>query len=231
MFKYIPIKEISDYQISETGIIKNPQGRLLKLTKTKEIRGKAYYTHRLVALVYLPKPSEKHTFVLFRDRNNFNPHVNNLYWATNEEYQVYKNRCIMKAVYQYTLDGTLIAVYKNCQEAGKNVFGRAHNIGRVCRKEDYTYLGYIWSYKELNKTKIDKHLKNKTPRNRYTAKRVAKIHPKTSKVIKVYPSMKDASLDNYINSTSISRAVKQKVKAGGYYYRLVDEKGNVIFCN
>ncbi len=46
---------------------------------------KRFLGHRLVALVWIPRPSEKHTLVTHLDRNLKNNHFSNLQWITPEE--------------------------------------------------------------------------------------------------------------------------------------------------
>jgi len=43
------------------------------------------YLHKLLAEIWLPKPSEKHTFVTHLDGNLKNNHISNLAWMTKEE--------------------------------------------------------------------------------------------------------------------------------------------------
>jgi hypothetical protein len=50
---------------------------------TKKIKRK-YYIHKLVAQVWIPKPSDKHTFVTHLDGNLRNNHFSNLEWHTRE---------------------------------------------------------------------------------------------------------------------------------------------------
>ena len=57
---------------------------------------------------------------------------------------------LSRQVYQYSLDGILVAIWKSIRECGRNGF----NFGAVaacCRGEAKTHKGYIWSYTELNK--------------------------------------------------------------------------------
>jgi anti-sigma28 factor (negative regulator of flagellin synthesis) len=42
-----------------------------------------------VAKAFLPKPSSKHAFIIHKDHNYLNDHVNNLKWATQEEHRAH----------------------------------------------------------------------------------------------------------------------------------------------
>lgn len=46
---------------------------------------KTFYIHKLVAGLFLSKPSSKHKFVIHRDHNKSNNKSTNLKWATKEE--------------------------------------------------------------------------------------------------------------------------------------------------
>lgn len=57
---------------------------------------------------------------------------------------------LSRQVFQYTLDGELVAIWKSTRECGRNGF----NLGAVascCRGELKHYKNYIWSYQELKK--------------------------------------------------------------------------------
>lgn len=56
---------------------------------------------------------------------------------------------LSKKVYQYTLDGKLVAIYPSRNEAARQTgFNKAH-IGNCCNGLLKTYKGYIWSYNPL----------------------------------------------------------------------------------
>lgn len=149
--------------------------------------GKIYMfkTHRLVAQTFIPNPENK-PFIDHIDGDKTNNVWTNLRWATAyENYhnpntivnqycagrrrpyseQALKNmskaRKDKKQVFQYTLDGELVAVYESlCDAAKQNDFSKS-NISSVCigkpiyNKTDNrymtpkTYKGYRWCYKPL----------------------------------------------------------------------------------
>lgn len=47
--------------------------------------------HRLVAKVFLERPSERHKYVIHKDYNKSNNHVDNLKWATQHELNMHNN--------------------------------------------------------------------------------------------------------------------------------------------
>lgn len=86
------------YKISNYGRVKSfaydaLEGRILKcfivngykMTQIRTETGKKkFYIHRLTAEVWIPKPTENHTFVSHIDRKLKNNHVSNLEWHTQE---------------------------------------------------------------------------------------------------------------------------------------------------
>ena len=57
---------------------------------------------------------------------------------------------LSKKVYQYTLDGELVAEYPSCSEAARqNPKSSLHHIAACCRCERKTHKGYRWSYEPL----------------------------------------------------------------------------------
>lgn len=60
----------------------------------------------------------------------------------------YTHKLMSKIVYQYTLDGKLVAVWKSISEAGRNGFN-CSGVSRCCKGLQETYKGYKWSYTPL----------------------------------------------------------------------------------
>ena len=86
------------YQVSNYGRVKSfaynkKDGRILNCfvingfkqvqINTKKKKQK-FYVHKLVAQVWIPKPSDAHSFVTHLDRNLKNNHISNLEWHTRE---------------------------------------------------------------------------------------------------------------------------------------------------
>jgi hypothetical protein len=70
----------TDGQIMKCHEIKGFKAVSLKINKAH----RAYYVHKLVAEVWIPRPSDQHELVTHLDRNLKNNHVSNLAWITKE---------------------------------------------------------------------------------------------------------------------------------------------------
>lgn len=55
-----------------------------KVEDDKKVR-KTFYIHKVVAELFIPKPSKKHIYVTHIDGNYYNNHMNNLKWITHKE--------------------------------------------------------------------------------------------------------------------------------------------------
>ena len=85
---------ISNYGRLKSFVLNKENGQIIKGYVVKKfhvakirINGKSetVFPHRLVAELWLPKPSEKHVRVAHLDRNYRNNHPSNLKWQTEEE--------------------------------------------------------------------------------------------------------------------------------------------------
>lgn len=86
------------YFVSNYGRVKSfaynkTEGQIMKCSITNSYKSvefkihrksKRFYVHKLVAQIWLPKPSEEQKVVIHLDWNLRNNHVNNLEWATDE---------------------------------------------------------------------------------------------------------------------------------------------------
>lgn len=102
--------------------------------------------HRLVALTYIPNPDNK-PMVDHISTDTLDNRVENLRWATQKDNMnnIVTLEKLRKKVYQYNLDGTLVAVYNGQQEAATAYGCHKSNIslyitGKTKCKD------YIWSY-------------------------------------------------------------------------------------
>jgi hypothetical protein len=68
-------------QFLKCTVLKGYKYLTLKLNKKRNM----FFIHKLVALVWLPRPSERHTVVTHLDRNLSNNHYTNLAWLTPHE--------------------------------------------------------------------------------------------------------------------------------------------------
>lgn len=119
--------------------------------------------HVLVAKAFVPNPQNKDV-VHHIDRNPKNNNIENLVWMSrNEHDKLHKVELVEKVsmtVYQYTLDGKLVAIWKSAREASRQTkfaqshisnccnggyFDKSRNKWRSCK----TAYGYRWSYTPL----------------------------------------------------------------------------------
>ena len=135
---------------------KNSKGYCL-VTLSKNGTYKKFQVHRLVALHFLPNPSNLPE-VNHKDENPQNNIVSNLEWCdrlynvrygTGIERQKKKQLNDIKKskpVLQYDLEGNLIREWKSVTECGMNGYNQGH-VAACCRGERKTHKGFIWEYK------------------------------------------------------------------------------------
>lgn len=115
---------------------------------------KTYKIHRLVAKAFIPNPEDKPEIDHINGVKNEN-NAENLKWSSHIENtnntitKTPKNREDQsKKVYQYTLEGKLVAIWPSTRECGRQGFQQS-NVQKCCVGENKTYNGYKWSYKPL----------------------------------------------------------------------------------
>lgn len=79
------VDDMNDGRLLNGGTIEGYRNYNFKIKNGKNIKYRQYFYHKLVALYFIPKPSEEHKFVMHIDRNRTNNHVDNLKWATQKE--------------------------------------------------------------------------------------------------------------------------------------------------
>ena len=159
-----PIEGFEDYQVSTCGRAKSLKWGKERILRTKKTRGylcvnlykegKQYSkrVHRLVAETFIPNPNNLPE-VNHKDENPNNNHVENIEWCTSEYNHNYGTRieriakAKSKAVFQYSLDGTLLQEFPSVNEVERQL-GFAHGgIASCCRGECKKVYGFIWRYK------------------------------------------------------------------------------------
>jgi len=98
--------EISNYGRIKSYAIDSTNGKILKCGKVKGFqvvtlktngKSKSACVHKLLAELWIGKPSEQHKYVTHIDSNLNNNHISNLKWLTDEELKAhYSNYFIIK---------------------------------------------------------------------------------------------------------------------------------------
>lgn len=159
------------YDVSNFGRVKSLKYRkgdkpeILKLQKRGKylrasLNGRKFSVHRLVAQAFIPNslnlPEVNH-----KDEDTHNNFVNNLEWCDrpyNSRYgtktkrvaDANRNGKLSKPVYQYSLDGELIAVFLSAQDVKRKLGYSQGNISNCCIGNRKTAYGYKWSYNKFN---------------------------------------------------------------------------------
>lgn len=166
-----PIQEYEGlYEVSDWGRVKSAK-KILKPHQNK----KGYFLvglyknakmtmkriHRLVAENFIPNPQNLPQ-VNHKDEDKANNCVENLEWCSNEYnsnygtrlYRIHKsnlnNPKLSKTVYQYTLDGKLVAIWVSASEAARQLGYSQSCITDCCNNKRKTHKGFKWSYEPLN---------------------------------------------------------------------------------
>lgn len=165
----------TDYKVSNQGRVKSMKYRnsnkesLLAQCKDgkgymsvrlfKNGKGKRVKVHRLVAGAFI-KNDLKLPIVNHKDELKDNNYMENLEWCTNkynvnygtatERAGIKRSEIQEKKVYQYSLDGELIAIWKSVKSCSKKGFNSSA-ISACCRKDKWhkSHKGYLWFYDKL----------------------------------------------------------------------------------
>lgn len=133
---------------------------------------KKEYVHRLVAEAFLPNPNNL-PIVNHKDENPRNCNVNNLEWCTHK-YNTNYGTCIERIIknmpdkkgansilsvpiYQYDLEGNLIAKHDGMREAARQTGLSSVSISKACNGKLKQYAGYVWTKEK--KFAYDKEMK------------------------------------------------------------------------
>ena len=144
-------------RILKQDLCKNGGLRVTLYNRTKKTR---FFVHRIVAEAFIPNPYNKpeidHINTIRTDNR-----VENLRWVTHTENMnnpITHTKSInsklnytynMKAVKQFSKDGTLIQEYKCTREAERATNIDHRSINKCCKGIYKTAGGYIWKYKEV----------------------------------------------------------------------------------
>ena len=159
------IKEATNYEVSNTGKIRNSitkkilKGRMTKngyeqvSLKMKDTNGfRNQYIHRLVAQYWVENPLLKKE-VNHKDGNKNNNHYLNLEWVTPSENSLHrvhflKNIPKGKKIGQYNKNNELIQIFNSVEEAASFFNKTRQNIDNALhnKKGQKTAYGFIWKY-------------------------------------------------------------------------------------
>lgn len=116
--------------------------------------GEPHYVHRLVAQAFIPNHNN-YDVVHHKNENPEDNRVENLEWTSRGRHnEIHKS----KTVYQYTLDGELVAIYESARDAARKLSLNFSAIGHCCNGGFYRngkwvnfklYKGYKWSFEPL----------------------------------------------------------------------------------
>ena len=177
------------YLISDTGMVFSV--RTNKILKTQHyygyervelnVNGKAQneLVHRLVAEAFIPNPDNL-PCVNHKDETPWNNCVDNLEWCTHEyntnygtcierrvkhtKYQHGAERPGAKEVYQFDMEGNLIAKYPSVADAEKATGCERKSISKACTGRLKKYKDFVWSYDGTFKYDGHRHCKNRKGR-------------------------------------------------------------------
>lgn len=182
---------------------------------------KSFLIHRLVALTFIPNPSNLPQ-INHKDENPSNNCVDNLEWCDQKYNSNYgtskdrialklKNGLLSKSVQQYRTDGIFVKEYPSAIEASRQLGLSVSGIVSCCNcNPKYKTCGnYQWKYSNSNKEIID------------VRTWIVQL-TKDGKQICSYESVTKASASTGISRTSISNNLSNKSKsAGGFVWKKV----------
>lgn len=165
MFKNVGMFEendLSNYELSNYGTVKNKRGMFLSCTKNEEgymivgltnnnsIR-RNYRIHILVAHVFLENKPKKIIVVNHKDKNRSNNYYKNLEWVTYKRNTIHAIGIPVKMINPNT--NKIHIIFECINDAyyylGKNL---CSTINRCCKGEHKIIYGYKWEYLKDNET-------------------------------------------------------------------------------
>lgn len=220
-----------NYSVTRDGnIISSHSGEYLTKTKvggyhssTLRINGVSVTksVHRLVALAFIPNPDNLPT-VNHKDGNGFNNHVDNLEWATHRQQAVHAHAnglvtLTKRSVCQYTMDYKYMKTFESCKVASEKTGVQRRLISSVCSGKVFSTGGFRWKYE-------DDPEEFAMPKGG-AFRAVQQIDPETDEVIKIFNSIKEASVETGASLTHIGSVCRGKRPlCGGYTWKFVEKE-------
>lgn len=175
--------------------------------------------HRLVALTYLPNPTDL-PVVNHKDGKKLNNHLSNLEWVTrkrNCQHAIENNliKIASRTVYQLSTDGEILKEFPSIADAAKKTATSRTGISDTCRGRQRVSNGFGWCYKE--------NYTGEKIRDR-TGKRVGQYTLK-DELVTVYQSTISAARNLGIAADGITAALAGKRKtSGGFKWKFETEE-------
>ena len=161
VWKDIPKYE-DDYMISSLGRVYSKitnkilktflSNGYLKVTLYKDGRQKHFFVHRLLALTFIPNPTNL-PHINHKDENKQNNSINNLEWCSayyNNNYGTRSSKAIKntkKPIIQLTIDGAFIREWDSARDAERELGISYGKICSVCKGNRKTTHNFKWRYK------------------------------------------------------------------------------------
>lgn len=149
-------------------------------------------------------------------------HLHN--YISHEEIKQRQNSLNKKTVEQYSLDGIFINTWDSATDAARELgLSSGSHISGCCRHKEFSAAGYLWKYaKDTTPIEyiVNDYILSHNCKDVYET-------TKDGKIIKWYPTPKDAELDLQISTGKVSYICKFKIgthSAKGHYFMWANPK-------
>lgn len=134
------------------------------------------------------------------------------YNSKEEGYNADSGGGLKKTIYQYDIDGDLIAEYNSLESAANAVSAYKTCVGNACIGQNKTCKGYYWSYTLYDKYPLDIDTRKK---------KVLQLEL-DGEISNEFDSVSEASEATGISKTCISRVCRgEREQTGGYIFKYI----------